>query len=265
MSDDQVDEFYVGYQPVAPPGIAKTLRRVSAALLFGILLLAVVLTLGQQRLPASFFEYGQRRDFEGVVRERPIAMLIVDRPRGALSAASESRYTFVGEGKHGAVSEVAGFEGRHVRLRGSLIYRDGITMIELASGTVVVIPSPSETTPPLKRDWLGVQTLAGEIVDSKCYLGVMNPGSRTPHRECAVRCISGGVPALFVVENFEGEKAALWLTTPDGGAVGRQVLDLIARPVEITGEVTREGDQLYLRADPRAYRALARGVEPLRH
>jgi len=46
---------------------------------------------------------------------------------------------------------------------------------------------------PLPSTSLGTQTLVGEIVDSKCFLGVMNPGQLTTHRACAIRCISGGV------------------------------------------------------------------------
>ena len=46
---------------------------------------------------------------------------------------------------------------------------------------------------------LGKQTFVGEIVDSKCFLGVMNPGRLTPHRACAIRCISGGVPPVLLV------------------------------------------------------------------
>jgi hypothetical protein len=64
------------------------------------------------------------------------------------------------------------------------------------------------------------------------------------------------VPPLFVVRAAEGRSSALWLTTIDGVAIGREVLDLVAKPIEITGEVTREGDQLYLRADPGKYRLL---------
>ena len=40
-------------------------------------------------------------------------------------------------------------------------------------------------------------TLIGEIVDSKRYLGVMNPGNGKVHRDCAVRCLSGGIPPIF--------------------------------------------------------------------
>ena len=131
-------------------------------------------------------------------------------------------------------------------------------MIEVVPDSIETLPSIDDrrlTSTPA-REALGEQTLVGEIVDSKCYLGVMNPGDGTTHRECAVRCISGGVPALFVVRAAEGRSAALWLTTADGVAVGREVLPFVAKPVEIAGEVTREGDQLYLRADPGKYRLL---------
>ena len=36
------------------------------------------------------------------------------------------------------------------------------------------------------------------------------------------------------------------------------VLDLVAEPVQITGEVERQGDLLFLRADPSTYRRLPR-------
>jgi hypothetical protein len=36
--------------------------------------------------------------------------------------------------------------------------------------------------------------------------------------------------------------------------VNQQVLDMVAEPVEITGEVERQGDLLILRADPATYR-----------
>ena len=256
MTEPESGEFYVGYQPQAPSGIARFVRRVVMLFLLVALSVAAILTLGQNRLPSVVFEYGQVRDFEGIIRERPVPALVVARPQASESNAGESRYLLVGEGKHGAALQAQGFDARRVKLRGSLIYRDGITMIELAEGSIEVIPSESGPRKTPKRDWLGIQTLVGEIVDSKCYLGVMNPGSRTTHRECAVRCISGGVPAMFVVQNSEGASAGLLLMTPDGVAVGKEVLDLVAKPVEIKGEVTREGDQLYLRADPRDYKLI---------
>ncbi len=103
---------------------------------------------------------------------------------------------------------------------------------------------------------LGKQTLAGEIVDSKCFLGVMNPGQLTPHRACAIRCISGGVPPVLLVRQNDGPAICLLLVSAEGKPVNKQVLDRVAEPLEITGEVERQGELLILRAAPATYRRL---------
>ena len=105
---------------------------------------------------------------------------------------------------------------------------------------------------------LGKQTFVGEIVDSKCFLGVMNPGQLTPHRACAIRCISGGAPPVLLVRQKDGPAIYLLLVSADGQAVNKQVLDVVAEPVEITGEVERQGDMLVLRSDPATYRRVGR-------
>ena len=109
---------------------------------------------------------------------------------------------------------------------------------------------------PAARISLGRRTFIGEIVDSKCFLGVMNPGQLKPHRACAVRCISGGVPPVLLVRQTDGTARYLLLVAPDGQPVNQRVLDLVAEPVEITGEVERQGELLVLRADPKSYRPL---------
>jgi hypothetical protein len=43
------------------------------------------------------------------------------------------------------------------------------------------------------------------------------------------------------------------LVSADNKPVNQQVLDLVAEPVRITGEVERQGDWLFLRADPATY------------
>ena len=101
----------------------------------------------------------------------------------------------VAPGKHGADTLVAAFEGKHVRLQGQLIYRDGQTMVEIDPKTITAM-EPTEN-PALETADLGTATLTGEIVDSKCYLGVMNPGRGKVHRDCAARCLSGGIPPAF--------------------------------------------------------------------
>jgi hypothetical protein len=51
--------------------------------------------------------------------------------------------------------------------------------------------------------------LRGEIVDTKCYLGVMTPGEDKVHRGCAVRCISRGVPPAFLVRDASADSRIL--------------------------------------------------------
>ena len=101
---------------------------------------------------------------------------------------------------------------------------------------------------------LGPVTLRGEIVDTKCYLGVMNPGEHKVHRDCAVRCISGGVPPAFLARDTSGDSRVLLLVGEDGRALSREVLPFVAEPLEISGVLVRTGPMLTLKADPARFR-----------
>jgi hypothetical protein len=128
-------------------------------------------------------------------------------------------------------------------------------MIEVVHGSLsMAAAAPGESFASPASETLFTQTLAGEIVDSKCYLGVMNPGHTKPHRECASLCIRGGIPPLFVVKDAEGHSVNLWLVSETGEPVNQQVLDFVAEPIQITGQVKRSGDQLYLYANPQTFR-----------
>ncbi|MDX2040359.1 MAG: hypothetical protein SF097_03875 [Acidobacteriota bacterium] len=237
-------EFYVGYLPKAPSGIAALAKRSVIGLVLLTMAVALVLVFGQQRFAVSFFEFGKVQEFQGVVREWPIPLLISGSTGKAL----------VAEGKHGASSLVAGMEGHSVKLSGTLIYRDGLEMIEVIEGSVQFLGKADREVSTIED--LGTHSLAGEIVDSKCYLGVMNPGHTKPHRECASLCIRGGVPPMFVVRDAANRSVNLWLVSETGEPVNQQVLDFVAEPLEITGQVSRIGDQLYFRAAPATYKRL---------
>jgi hypothetical protein len=246
MTEQGNEEFYVGYLPQAPSRLAVFVRRTIVALLLIAALTALALVFGQHRFPAAHFEFGQEREFEGTVKLEPYPALIVSRE------GAQTRYTLVGTGKHGAVATLAGFADRQVKLRGTLIYRDNLSMIEVAPGSVVAV-NPAPATQTVTED-LGRQTLTGEIVDSKCWAGVMNPGSTKVHRDCAVRCISGGIPPMLIVHDDAAKSATLLLVSATGQPVNQEVLDYIAEPVEITGQVVKAGPQLFLRADPKTIR-----------
>jgi hypothetical protein len=260
MNELEREEFYVGYLPHAPRNVARWVRRVCLALFAGAGLLAILLLVGQHKFPLSVFEFQQYRQFEGVAREKPYPALLVQRPGDAGKLPASSQYLLVATGKHGATADVAGFDDQRVLLQGSLIYRDGVTMIEVVPHSLRPVVSVSGATgqqgAAAPTEDLGAFTLVGEIVDSKCYLGVMNPGATKPHRECAALCIRGGVPPLFIAHDADGRTVSLLLVSESNKPVNQEVIDMVAEPVEITGRVSSDGEQLSLRADPKAYRRI---------
>jgi len=247
------DEFYIGWEAKAAPGIGKTTRKVAILLLVLALLAPVVLAVSQTMIGASVFEWGIHKTFSGILQTQPYPHLLVPRPGQTGSASSFSTYYLVAPWKFGLVTEVlAPLDGKAVTLKGTLIYRGNQTMVE-TKPEWIHLNDKAAASPPQTVS-LGRQTLVGEIVDSKCFLGVMNPGQLTPHRACAIRCISGGVPPVLLVRHKDGQANYLLLVSAEGKAVNKQVLDLVAEPVEITGEVERQGELVILRADPATYR-----------
>jgi hypothetical protein len=248
------DELYVGYAAHAPAVIARHTRRTVAALAAVAAVLPLVLLAAQAAFAPAAFEYGVVRTYRGTVRALPVARLVVARPGGPEAVAGVSQLLLVAPGKHGAAPDVAPLDGRAVELTGTLVYRDGRTMLELLPESL----RPLEATPlaePAVED-LGTRRLRGEIVDSKCHLGVMRPGEGKTHRDCAARCLSGGIPAALRMSGAGGVPSYVLLLGGDGRAINREILDRVAEPVEITGRLERRGDLAFLYAEPDAIRRL---------
>jgi hypothetical protein len=252
-----MNDFYVGYLPKAPTALARFVRNVILVLSLLAVTAALVLVIGQMPFANSAFEYGKVRSFEGVVVARPFPTLLVARPGEIGQQDKYSRYLLVAPGKYGADDLVAGFDRKRVRLQGQLIYREGGTMVEITPGSITVedtAPANPETT----RD-LGAVTVTGEIVDSKCYLGVMNPGQGKVHRDCAARCLSGGIPPIFVTNN-EGDQ--FLLVDREGRALGHDALrEFVAEPITIHGELLQRGESQLLKIDARALHHTPSGIE----
>ncbi len=244
-----MNEFYVGYLPKAPVGIARRIRAVVVLLFIFAAITAMVFARVQRTFAPSVFEYGKVGTFEGTIEATPYPILIVAGPGSTEPKAL--RYLLVAEGKHGADSQLAAFTGKNVQLRGTRIYRDNQTMLEVAGGSISLKGDPAQSVPSSQE--LGAFELSGEIVDSKCYLGVMNPGSGKVHRDCAVRCISGGIPPVFATNDFNGSPAILLLTDLDQKPLPKEsFLKLVAQPVRIRGKVIKTGETLYMKTQPSA-------------
>ncbi len=252
------DEFYVGYHDDAPAGFARRTRWVVGVVAAAAACVATAGALLQGPFAAKTFEFGVEREFVGWARLEPVPRLVVAAPGGDPGASTLLSFPLTRAGtKFGARDLIGAHDGSFVRLRGWLLYRDGTAMIDVVPGTVHGAGA-GPTLPEEPVVELGDHTLVGQIVDSKCYFGVMNPDTGTVHRACAVRCISSGTPPVLVVRDGDGRERHLLLVGRDGRSIHREILDVVAEPVEVTGAVSRIGALTVLRADPEDIRRLPR-------
>jgi len=247
----EAEAFYIGYVGRSRRTVARFVRPRLVLMLPLLAGIAVAAAAAGGPLGAGTFEYGVTRTFEGRIVEAPFPALAV---RGAGNADPGWSYSLlVGRGKHGPGPDVAGLDGQTVRLIGTLIHRDASTMIEIAARPQRM--AEGAEAPDSAVD-LGPITLTGEVVDGKCHLGVMVPGEGPTHRACAVRCISGGLPAIFVAHDAGGQSFRFLLVDSKGQPVGRRVFDVVAQPLRISGRAFRRGNLLYLAADTSTYERL---------
>ena len=94
-------------------------------------------------------------------------------------------------------------------------------------------------------------TLEGEIIDPKCYFGVMKPGKGKIHRSCAVRCISGGIPPVLSSTDNNNISQYFLLTDTNGNPINEAVLPFIGKPSKITGIVEKMEDWFVFKIDPK--------------
>ena len=164
----------------------------------------------------SKFEYGVYRDYSGVIEEWPYPILRTD----------NSSFLLVAPGKHGLSDTGQGTAGQECSLEGHRSSNgDQDRMLEVVPASIAR-QAPQSIAGGLQRIIdLGPVTLRGEIVDSKCYLGVMNPGNGKVHRDCAVRCISGGAPPAFIARDASGEAGfSFWSARMAARSAGKSCL-----------------------------------------
>jgi len=243
QGEDQ-NGFFVGWAD--KPAIS---RRSFVAASLGLVSLAggagFVLARAQQQPGNGSWDPDAERDWTGVLVREPYPMLrtlaLDGTPRTAYLVASD---------KHGIQSRLGDAVEGPVMARGSLISRDKNAMIAVADGeswlrTAAAALSPADMgqlTSWTEQD-LGPATYTGEILDSKCWFGAMQPGQGKPHKSCASLCIRGGLPAVFCPSGLCGSGASIPLfTTAQGGAHSMDLLPLVADPVVATGRLVRVGD-----------------------
>lgn len=254
----RTDEFYIGWMPQAPAGIASHSRKVIVALLLIAITVGVLVSLRQRAFSPGKFEFGQLTEVTGIYQQTPVPSLKVISQTDALGNTSYITMPLVGYGKSGADGVISSLEkqylfsldNKQVTFAGTLIYSEGKTLLQidindnpLKQVNPQAIAAPTRTTKEL-----GTMELQGEILDPKCYFGVMKPGRGKPHRDCAIRCIAGGISPVFYVRNQKGESAYYLLLDENGKRLNEVIGDNVAEPVTLTARAVQVDDWIVLYA-----------------
>ncbi|MEA5467094.1 hypothetical protein [Leptothoe sp. PORK10 BA2] len=243
------DDFYIGYAPL-PPSIRRFLLWFVPLLVLAVLGLAMI-------APSLHFEQANSgkivgaKVFEGFLVAEPAPHLLV--PDAAKN--NFTVYPLSGTNKRSPLPKIMEQAGQWVKLNGILISRNHYGMLAARSAEPIAAPAGAVSLPDQSVS-LGKFAIAGEIVDGKCYPGIMKPGRTKTHRACAIRCISGGVPPVFRAQNQSGQALYFLLSDTQGKAVNDRILSLVADPIQITGNVIQYGNTFILKADPETYERL---------
>lgn len=237
------NEFYIGWQEEMPPSNKRFIRNI----LIGIFILIPVLVFAvvsfQKPMNHHHFEFGTASELTGIYHDDPIPMLEVT---GGVPDGYSKNVMLVGFGKFGAKNIILDIQnehgallGREVTFKGTLIYGDGVTLLELTDleESLVEIINPEIQHLELQIDDRSVRTtLTGEILDPKCYFGVMKPGEGKIHKSCAIRCISGGIPPMIRVLQDDGISYYYYLVKGSNGEeINKEVLPYVAEMISVSG------------------------------
>ena len=193
-------------------------------------------------------------DFEGFLVSDPIPNLIVPRSGDLTNNVAFSRYILSGTGKTAAKPEVLAHSGEWVKLNGILVSRNQLSVIAARSAEPIAPPNDKTLLPDSKTD-LGQYSLTGEILDGKCYPRCHETRDRVNLIVLVPFAVLVGVFLRFFVCRTSRTKSCTFLLTDEQGkAVNDRVLDLVADPIEITGNVIQYDDMFVLQADPTTYK-----------
>jgi len=256
MNNEKDTEFFIGYLPKMPVGYSAFVRRVVIFLILITLGIATIVSYEMDRSVNSRFEYGTLTEIEGVLYKSPVPILKVISP-GNREIKSILLTNYL---KHGAHDLLDGFEkdmgmalsSKYLKVRGTLIYYDGATIMELTDQENSIIEVTEIVNDyKVKIESIGSISLSGEIVDSKCYFGAMNPGLGKTHKSCAALCLAGGITPVLAVHNVMGEADYFIILGENGQPINPELLPFVGDQINLIGEVTKYDDWYVVFVNPR--------------
>ena len=248
------DEFYIGYLDEMPEGNGRFLKKVLMPVFIFIPILVLVVVFFQRPFNSNIFEFGTITEITGTYYASPVPMLVAD--EGSLEGSLSTDVVLVGYGKFGATGIIKSLEekngilnGKKVKIAGTLIHGEGKTLLELSEeeGSLrEVLPASIPNLEPFSA--AQDVSLTGEIIDPKCYFGVMKHAEGKVHKSCAIRCISGGIPPMLKIKDPQNGNKFYILLSESGLPINKEVLPFVAEQVTISGKTSKfkSWDVLYL-------------------
>jgi hypothetical protein len=243
----ETDEFYIGYLTEGPRVTMTFLKRFVTLFAITVPLLCAAVVLSQKTFSTSNFDYNTPVTMEGRLYERPYPLLKVEFGRTIHGESISQTILLVGSGKYGVTSLLKLFSGLHtewkdgdkVSITGNLIYGDGKSLLQINSlDDIAKIPTDSTSFLPKNTATRREAEVIGEVVDPKCFFGVMKPGEGKPHRSCAIRCIHGGIPPVF----HTGPSEYYLLVGENMEPLKELVLGIVGDRVALRGEIIEVDD-----------------------
>jgi len=239
MSEHQEkSDFFVGYLQ-APASITKFYKLVIPLLIVLGAGFSFWISSAQKSAGEGVWDLSGEVEISGylTVDPYPVIHIAGDQPRSVI---------LVEQTKMGATGSAIPYANQWVSVSGFAITRGDWTMLQLLpTSTFTVQPESAESAPQAVQ--MGEVVLTGEIIDSKCFLGVMKPGSGKVHRACAAMCLRGGIPPMLVVTNEQGDKYGFMLMNDNGESVSIELADHVAVPITLSGRMEQRGDITYIR------------------
>tara|TARA_R110002124_G_scaffold80533_10_gene213161 strand:+ start:2159 stop:2917 length:759 start_codon:yes stop_codon:yes gene_type:complete len=240
------DEFYIGWQDEIPESNKKFLKKVIIGILVLIPVIVYAIVSNQKPFNYHHFEFGTITELSGIYHREPVPILTVE---SGIPDGFSRNVLLVGFGKIGAAGIIAeiqksegNLDGKKISMKGTLIYGDGITLMELTDEEESFIKFISDTVSVLDEPQVySEKKLTGEILDPKCYFGVMKPGEGKIHKSCTIRCISGGIPPVMRVLQENGVNYDYYLVKgKEGKEINKSVLPYVAQTISVDANIYQQ-------------------------
>ena len=225
--------FFVGWMGL-PRGLRLFMALVLATLAIVDVGLAAGLYVAQPPRQTGLWDPSGEQEVKGALVTEPYPMIRVP----ATDKAPAALVLLADEWKFGLPLGPDFHDGDLVRVTGYAIRRGDVTVLQVDNKLERL--GRATPAPALQQD--GERTLSGEIVDSKCWTGAMNPGEGKTHKGCGSLCLLGGIPALFIATGADGVTRWYVLADNEGHSLGEGIRARIGERLTLTGHVMAAPD-----------------------